>query len=113
MNFIETFFSPTTPLMRIVLTYLSVDNIEKWRHTCKHAQHIVYISCHPKTWNEYVMKSGLVYECQQCSKIRGMNGLILSQCCKKYICKEHILSCCVCNTECCVNCALEHGCMSC
>ena len=113
MNLFDTWFAPTTPFMRLVLPFLSVEHIEKWRQTCKDAQSIVSISCHPSTWLEQVLQSGRVWHCHHCSKRRGMKKIVFSTCCRRYICQAHILSCCVCNAECCTQCATEHGCLSC
>lgn len=82
------YFSAEVPLMSCVFSYLSVNDIQKWRMTSHVRIEETELHASPLTWKQHICKRKPVLQCEYCHCLRSKFAITYCRECSRAICAE-------------------------
>jgi hypothetical protein len=84
----NTYFSEDEPLLLSVFSYLSLNDIQRWRLTSHVRTEETNLHVRPETWDQHVCRTKMVLRCGYCRCLRSKNALVHCVGCGEAICAE-------------------------
>ena len=105
----QTYVTEAMPLMTLPISYLDIESLGRWRLTSKCSRQSTEALA-GRDWHTYIKQKAFVHRCFECQRIRQIRKMFQCPLCYRFVCGQHVMSCCDCESECCPGCARTGRC---
>lgn len=105
----QTFVTEAVPLMTLPVSYLDIESLGRWRLTSKCSQ-VSTEAVAGSDWYAHIKQRATVHRCFECHRIRQLRKMFQCPMCHRFVCGQHVMTCCGCESDCCQSCALSGKC---
>ena len=107
----DTWLSDKRPLLSLVLDYLELQDVQRWRLAGTFAKQHSDACITPNNWQQIVRSHPSIVKCPICPQLHRRHYMFPCPICQLFTCGSHVMTCNTCMVDICSVCAqYRHQC---